>query len=111
MCGAVCHAEIEGLRFRALRENATQAKCRNTMQKKKKVAERGKEPFGSIPGRVYSVDSEKESRNLFKFLCVNVLVLAVNLNHPVKAAVVFGEKPRGFNNARPSGGKGSLKSM
>ena len=99
MCGAVCRAKIEGLRFRALRENATQAKCRNTTQKKKEVAERGKEPLGSIPGRVYSVEVEKISVDFFILVCFKVLVLAVDFNHTFEQAAVFGEKPRCFNRA------------
>ena len=107
-CVAVCHAEIEELRFRALRENATWAKCRNTMQKKKKVAERGKEPFGSIPGGVYSVEVEKVSVDSFVLVRFKILVLAVDFNHTFKQAAVFDEKPCCFNCARPRRRKGEL---
>ena len=101
MCGAVCRAKIEGLRFRDLLKNATQAKCRNTMHKKKEVAKRGKEPSGSIPGGVYSVEVEEVSVYFFVLVRFKILVLAVDFNHTFKQAAVFGKKPCCFNRARP----------
>ena len=108
VCGAVCRAKIEGVRFRHLLKNATQAECRNTMQKKKEVAKRGKEPFGSIPGGVYSVEVEKVSVDSFVLVRFKILVLAVDFNHTFKQAAVFDEKPCCFNCARPRRRKGEL---